>query len=62
MIRVRIEGNEEEMLEFLQRMPDIPGFEKTHMREPRKGNNPKYDSSKSVLAYLSYKKIEVANK
>ena len=62
MIRVRIEGSEEEMLEFLQRMPDIPGFEKTHMREPRKGNNPKYDSSKSVLAYLSYKKIEVANK
>ncbi|PDY36030.1 hypothetical protein COO17_25135, partial [Bacillus wiedmannii] len=25
-------------------------------------NNPKYDSSKNVLAYLSYKKIEVANK
>ncbi|MBL2480452.1 DUF3970 domain-containing protein, partial [Klebsiella pneumoniae] len=36
--------------------------EKTHMREPRKGNNPKYDSSKNVLAYLSYKKIKVANK
>ncbi|MED1410596.1 MULTISPECIES: DUF3970 family protein [Bacillus] len=62
MIRVRIEGTEEEMLEFLEKMPNIPGFEKTHMREPRKGNNPKYDSSKSVLAYLSYKKIEVANK
>ncbi|WP_426940308.1 DUF3970 family protein [Bacillus mycoides] len=62
MTRVRIEGTEEEMLEFLEKMPDIPGFEKTHMREPRKGNNPKYDSSKSVLAYLSYKKIEVANK
>ena len=26
------------------------------MREPRKGNNPKYDSSKNVLAYLSYKR------
>ncbi|EOO20748.1 MULTISPECIES: DUF3970 family protein [Bacillus cereus group] len=62
MIRVRIEGTEEEMLEFLEKIPDIPGFEKTHMREPRKGNNPKYDSSKSILAYLSYKKIEVANK
>ncbi|MBJ7957257.1 DUF3970 family protein [Bacillus cereus group sp. N28] len=62
MIRVRIEGTEEEMLGFLEKMPDIPGFEKTHMREPRKGNNPKYDSSKSILAYLSYKKIEVANK
>lgn len=62
MIRVRIEGTEEEMLKFLEKMPDIPGFEKTHMREPRKGNNPKYDSSKSILAYLSYKKIEVANK
>lgn len=61
MIRVRIEGTEE-MLEFMEKMPDIPGFEKTHMREPRKGNNPKYDSSKNVLAYLSYKKIEVANK
>ncbi len=46
MIRVRIEGTEEEMLEFMEKMPDIPGFEKTHMREPRKGNNPKYDSSK----------------
>ncbi|MGE6551845.1 DUF3970 family protein [Bacillus mycoides] len=62
MIRVRIEGTEEEMIEFLEKIPGIPGFEKTHMREPRKGNNPKYDSSKSVLAYLSYKKIEVANK
>ncbi|MEW4151605.1 DUF3970 family protein [Bacillus thuringiensis] len=62
MIRVRIEGTEEEMLEFMGKMPDIPGFEKTHMRKPRKGNNPKYDSSKNVLAYLSYKKIEVANK
>ncbi len=62
MIRVRIEGTEEEMLEFMERMSDIPGFEKTHTREPRKGNNPKYDSSKNVLAYLSYKKIEVANK
>ncbi|MRS08629.1 DUF3970 family protein [Bacillus anthracis] len=62
MICVRIEGTEEEMLEFMEKMPDIPGFEKTHMREPRKGNNPKYDSSKNVLAYLSYKKIEVANK
>ncbi|EJV85070.1 DUF3970 family protein [Bacillus mycoides] len=62
MIRVRIEGTEEEMIEFLEKIPDIPGFEKTHMREPRKGNNPKYDSSKSILAYLSYKKIEVANK
>ncbi|MFP3412701.1 DUF3970 family protein [Bacillus sp. SIMBA_074] len=62
MIRVRIEGTEEEMLEFLEKMPDISGFEKTHIREPRKGNNPKYDSSKNVLAYLSYKKIEVANK
>ncbi|MDG0948677.1 YvzF family protein [Bacillus paranthracis] len=61
MIRVRIEGTEEEMLEFMEKMPDIPGFEKTHTREPRKGNNPKYDSSKNVLAYLSYKKIEVAN-
>lgn len=47
MIRVRIEGTEEEMLEFMGKMPDIPGFEKTHMREPRKGNNPKYDSSKT---------------
>ncbi len=61
MIRLRIEGTEEEMLEFMEKMPDIPGFEKTHMREPRRGNNPKYDSSKNVLAYLSYKKIEVAN-
>ena len=49
MIRVRIEGSEEEMLEFMGKMPDIPGFEKTHMREPRKGNNPKYDSSKMYL-------------
>ena len=32
MIRVRIEGTEEEMLEFMGKMPDIPGFEKTHMR------------------------------
>ena len=62
MIRVRIEGTEEEILEFMEKMPDIPGFEKTYTREPRKGNNPKYDSSKNVLAYLSYKKIEVANK
>ncbi|KMP50622.1 hypothetical protein TU56_20385, partial [Bacillus cereus] len=30
MIRVRIEGSEEEMLEFMGKMPDIPGFEKTH--------------------------------
>ena len=58
MIRVRIEGSEEEMLEFMGKMPDIPGFEKTHMREPRKGNNPKYDSSKNVLAYLSYKRLK----
>ena len=28
MIRVRIEGTEEEMLEFMEKMPDIPGFEK----------------------------------
>lgn len=28
MIRVRIEGTEEEMLEFMGKMPDIPGFEK----------------------------------
>ncbi|KFM98754.1 DUF3970 domain-containing protein [Bacillus clarus] len=62
MIRVRIEGTEEEIVEFLEKMPDITGFEKTQMREPRKGNNPKYDSSKNVLAYLSYKKMEVANK
>ena len=58
MIRVRIEGTEEEMLEFMEKMPDIPGFEKTHTREPRKGNNPKYDSSKNVLAYLSYKRLK----
>ena len=32
MIRVRIEGTEEEMLEFMEKMPDIPGFEK-HIRE-----------------------------
>ncbi|TKH96363.1 DUF3970 domain-containing protein, partial [Bacillus wiedmannii] len=25
MIRVRIEGTEEEMLEFMEKMPDIPG-------------------------------------
>ncbi|ABS22258.1 DUF3970 family protein [Bacillus cytotoxicus] len=62
MIRVRVEGNEQEIVEFLERMPEIPGFEKTHIREPRKGNNPKYNTSKSVLAYLSYKKKEVTNK
>ncbi|WP_459502999.1 YvzF family protein [Bacillus sp. C1] len=60
MIRVRIEGTEQEIVEFLERMPEIPGFEKTHVREPKKGNNPKYDTSKNVLAYLSYKKMETA--
>ncbi|WP_242143170.1 MULTISPECIES: DUF3970 family protein [unclassified Bacillus cereus group] len=62
MIRVRVEGNEQEIIEFLEKMPEIPGFEKTHIREPRKGNNPKYNTSKNVLAYLSYKKKEVTNK
>ncbi|PEY28801.1 hypothetical protein CN354_27875 [Bacillus cereus] len=62
MIRVRIEGTEKEIVEFLENMPEIPGFEKTHVREPRKGNNPKYDASKNVLAYLSYKKMETAVK
>ncbi|EEL50429.1 MULTISPECIES: YvzF family protein [Bacillus cereus group] len=62
MIRVRIEGTEQEIVEFLEKMPEIPGFEKTHTREPRKGNNPKYENSKNVLAYLSYKKVENAVK
>ncbi|PFK28305.1 hypothetical protein COI93_24195 [Bacillus cereus] len=62
MIRVRIEGTEQEIVEFLEKMPEIPGFEKTHTREPRKGNNPKYENSKNVLAYLSYKKVESAVK
>ncbi|MBC6973089.1 YvzF family protein [Bacillus sp. Xin] len=62
MIRVRIEGTEKEIVEFLEKMPEIPGFEKTHTREPRKGNNPKYENSKNVLAYLSYKKLETTNK
>lgn len=62
MIRVRIEGTEQEIVEFLENMSEIPGFEKTHMREPRKGNNPKYENSKNVLAYLSYKKLETTNK
>ncbi|PGZ93934.1 hypothetical protein COE51_23210 [Bacillus pseudomycoides] len=56
MIRVRIEGTEAEVMQFLKDMPEVPGYEKTHSREPRKGNNPKYTNSKSVLAYLTYKK------
>ena len=58
MIRVRIEGTEEEMLEFMEKMPDIPGFEKTHLREPRKGNNPKYDSSKMYLHICLIKRLK----
>lgn len=61
MIRVRIEGTETEIVEFLENMPEIPGYEKTHVREPRKGNNPKYTTSKNVLAYLSYKKREASS-
>ncbi|MFD0771928.1 DUF3970 family protein [Bacillus sp. CGMCC 1.60114] len=55
MIRVRIEGTEAEVMQFLKDMPEVPGYEKTHSREPRKGNNPKYTNSKSVLAYLTFK-------
>ncbi|HEK9099033.1 YvzF family protein [Bacillus pfraonensis] len=62
MIRVRIEGTEKEIVDFLENMPEITGFEKTHTREPRKGNNPKYENSKNVLAYLSYKKLGTTNK
>ncbi|MGG2065488.1 DUF3970 family protein [Bacillus sp. S14(2024)] len=58
MIRVRIEGTEAEVMKFLKDMPEVPGYEKTHSREPRKGNNPKYTNSKSVLAYLTYKQKE----
>lgn len=36
MIRVRVEGTEKEIVEFLEKMPEIPGFEKTHVREPKK--------------------------
>lgn len=36
MIRVRIEGTEEEMLEFLEKMPDIPGFENTYERTEKR--------------------------
>ncbi len=36
MIRVRIEGTEEEMLEFMEKMPDIPGFEKNTYERTKK--------------------------
>lgn len=58
MIRVRIEGTEAEVMQFLKDMPEVPGYEKTHSREPRKGNNPKYTNSKNVLVYLTYKQKE----
>ncbi|WP_242220525.1 DUF3970 family protein [Bacillus cereus group sp. BfR-BA-01380] len=58
MIRVRIEGTETEVMQFLKDMPEVPGYERTYSREPRKGNNPKYTNSKSVLAYLTYKQKE----
>lgn len=62
MICVCIEGIEEEMFEFMEKMLDIFGFEKIYLRELRKGNNLKYDLSKNVFVYLFYKKIEVVNK
>lgn len=58
MIRVRIEGTEDEVAHFIKQMPNVPGYEKTYDREPKRGNNPKYANSKNVLTYLTYKKQE----
>ncbi|MFD3449783.1 DUF3970 family protein [Microbacteriaceae bacterium 4G12] len=55
MIRLRVEGTEEEIQEFLERLPEVPGYERTYVREPKQGNNPKYNN-KNVLSYLTYEK------
>ena len=36
MIRVRIEGTEEEMLEFMEKMPDIPDLKNTYERTEKR--------------------------
>ncbi|MCM3736503.1 YvzF family protein [Bacillus cytotoxicus] len=57
MLNVRVSGNEEEVKIFLTFFSNIAeaqgGYKITRIREPQKGNNPKYKNSSNVLGYMS---------
>jgi hypothetical protein len=55
LIRLRIEGKEPDVKDFLKQLPEIPGYELSYVREPKIGNNPKYTNN-NVLSYLTFQK------
>jgi hypothetical protein len=53
MIKMRLSGTEEEILHYIAHLQKQQDVIIHHVREPQKGNNPKYHSSKEVLSYVT---------
>jgi Protein of unknown function (DUF3970) len=59
MIKMRLSGTEEEILQYINHLQKQKDVIVHYVREPQKGNNPKYSSSKEVLSYVN---VELKNK
>ncbi|GGE61623.1 DUF3970 family protein [Priestia taiwanensis] len=53
MIKMRLSGTEEEILQYINLLQKQQDVIVHYVREPQRGNNPKYSSSKEVLSYIN---------
>ena len=50
---MRLSGTEEEILQYINLLQKQQDVIVHYVREPQRGNNPKYSSSKEVLSYIN---------